>query len=137
MHPGVAQMVADRRACLRHAPFRGARRRQAGQQTAEFAFLIGTAALVAIVMLPVVRKALRTGLQAISDGVLGPDTPARQAKRDRERARQTLNARSRATSTEQGSGNFTRRTAIAESSVGRGVNTRVITQRVMLPKDTR
>ena len=48
------------------------RTKRSGQQTAEFAVLIGLAATVAIVMQTLVRRSIQRGVQGVSDTVLQP-----------------------------------------------------------------
>lgn len=46
---------------------------QRGQHTAEFALLMGTAALVAVTMQPLARRAASVGVRAVSNAVLGTE----------------------------------------------------------------
>ena len=59
---------------------RRAGRAASGQQTAEYALLIGLATLAAVSMQLLVRQAIQRGLQGVSDTALGAPPPYNVAK---------------------------------------------------------
>jgi hypothetical protein len=106
---------------------------QRGQHTLEFAILIGLVALAAVTMQFVARRGVQTGVQMVSDTVLGPppapepdETTADLTLRRCDGSTQTVTAQlvvsACGETTEQGTATFARTTTIDESVKGMSVN---------------
>jgi len=108
-----SQGVHERaRSACRAVSIRG---RRSGQQTTEFALLIGLAAIVAVSMQWRARQAIQAGMKTVTDITLGnpPANPDPAAD---------LNATSKQMVQETGSSGFRRVTTTSASSVGTSIN---------------
>lgn len=86
-----------------------------GQHSAEFALLIGITALAAIGMQPICERAMRAGVQVVSDVTLGvPEEEDLTTVELRVEAQQTVDV--------EGDAAFVRQTEVHDSIIGRAVN---------------
>lgn len=93
-----------------------------GQQTTEFVLVIGIAAIVAISMQALARRAMQAGVRHVSDTVLGAPPAPKKPAPGTPPSQQELQAESGRTITEQGSQGFRRVTTTTETVKGRSVN---------------
>ncbi|MBI3322001.1 MAG: hypothetical protein HYZ91_07035 [Candidatus Omnitrophica bacterium] len=101
-----------RSACRRTIAIGG---RRCGQQTTEFALIIGLAAIVAVSMQWRARQAIRAGLKTVTNITLGEPPADPDPAAD-------LNATSTQTVQERGDSGFRRVTTTSSSSTGTSVN---------------
>jgi hypothetical protein len=93
-----------------------------GQHATEFVIVIGTVALAALGMQFLAQRAMRQGVGAVTDQVLGPDTPERVADRANEVSQ--FNARSSVFVRENGMStlDILRRTTTNQRMQGNAIN---------------
>ena len=105
------------------------RRGISGQQTTEFALVIGIAVLAAISMELITRRSISRGVQGASDAIFGvpPVDDGRGKPKE-------LDVKANQTVTEQGQPGFQRRTTTNESVKGHAVNEQVRWQIVPEPR---
>ena len=92
-------------------------RRRSGQHMAEFVVLMGITVTVAVSVQYLVQRAIRGGVQRVSDEALGPPPPAKVTT-----AQSHVNVTSQQTVTETGDAGFHRRTSVDESVAGDSLN---------------
>ena len=92
-------------------------RRRSGQHMAEFVVLMGITVTAALAVQYLTQRAIRTGVQRVSDEALGPPPPAKVTT-----AQSHVNVTSTQTVTESGDAGFHRRTTVDESDKGDSLN---------------
>lgn len=102
------------------ASCRGPRLGRGGQHTLEFAILIGLVTIAALGVQFLARRGVQTGLQVVSDAVLGPPPPPEPADDPADEALVHVEAASNVV--EQGDAAFGRHTIVAERVQGESVN---------------